>query len=175
MTPEGFIAVPSYENLYSVNEQSLIWSHRSGKCLTQTNLGGYLAVRLYRDGLATDWMVHRIMALAFLGFKIVPQENGKRGNQPIVDHIDRNKNNNVLSNLRMCTYSQNRAWGKKQKTKSNLRGVYPKPSGRFQVMIRVNDKLRSIGYFSDPIEGAKAYDVEALKAFGEFANLNFPQ
>lgn len=174
MIPENLVYIPGYENLYSINEKSEIWSHRYGKCLKPTPINnGYLMVKLYRDFLTCDWGVHRLMALTFLGLKIVPKESGKSDGQH-VDHIDRNTKNNHISNLRLCTRSQNRAWGKKQKTRSNLRGVYPKSSGRFQVMIRVNDKLRSIGYFSDPIEGAKAYDAEALKAFGEFANLNFP-
>ena len=40
------------------------------------------------------------------------------------------------------------------------------------VRIVVNRQPIHIGYFRDPIEGAKAYDEAALKYFGEFAVTN---
>lgn len=59
--------------------------------------GGYTRVSLNQE-YASNAQVHRLLALAFL-----PNPN----DLPTVDHIDRNKNNNTLTNLRWCSYSDN--------------------------------------------------------------------
>ena len=41
--------------------------------------------------------------------------------------------------------------------------------------IRVAGHSEWLGYFSDETEAARAYDVTASRAFGEFAGLNFPR
>jgi hypothetical protein len=43
------------------------------------------------------------------------------------------------------------------------------------VKIEVNKTPHYLGYFDDPAEAAKVYDAAAIKAFGPFATLNFPQ
>lgn len=58
------------------------------------NSDGYLTVRV-RHVRTT---VHRLVALAFLG---------ERPAGMVIDHIDRNKANNNISNLRYCTPSEN--------------------------------------------------------------------
>lgn len=56
---------------------------------------GYLRVA-YRG---KDYPVHRIIAETFV-------ENPDR--KPIIDHVDRNRANNIARNLRWVTYSENR-------------------------------------------------------------------
>ncbi|WP_275190565.1 hypothetical protein [Bradyrhizobium sp. CSA112] len=43
---------------------------------------------------------------------------------------------------------------------------------KYLVQIQVNKAAGKLGYFVDKIEGAKAYDVAAIKHFGEFAKNN---
>lgn len=59
---------------------------------------GYLEVCLYKCGVKRTLLLHRIVAEAF-----IPNPFGK----PQVDHIDRNKLNNIVSNLHWCTGSEN--------------------------------------------------------------------
>lgn len=44
----------------------------------------------------------------------------------------------------------------------------------YYAFISINGKQKYIGYFNTAEEAAKAYDIEAIKHFGEFASLNFP-
>lgn len=45
---------------------------------------------------------------------------------------------------------------------------------KWRAKIKVNGKTINIGTYEFAKDAAKAYDVEALKYFGEFAYLNFP-
>jgi len=59
---------------------------------------GYYMVNLYKDKKPTPYRIHRLVAEHY-----IPNPD----NKPEVDHIDRNKTNNKLSNLRWVTYSEN--------------------------------------------------------------------
>lgn len=107
-----------------------------------------------------------------------------------IDHQDRDGLNNQEHNLRNATKSQN-AKNKKAIGESKYLGVsiekfyYKKINGKtskrlrrfhkFIAVIKYDGKKHHIGRFDTEIEAAKAYDVEAKKHHGEFANLNFKQ
>ena len=59
---------------------------------------GYIYVGLMKDGVRFHFKVHRLVAEAF-----IPNPE----NKPCVDHIDTNKSNNTVSNLRWCTIKEN--------------------------------------------------------------------
>lgn len=100
----------------------------------------------------------------------------------IVDHRNRDTLNCFEDNLRICTRSQNCANQKVRSTNtSGFKGVNWKkpgrknPVGRWVSRICVQYKRIQLGYFDSAAEAARAYDVAAMKHFGEFAKTNFPQ
>jgi hypothetical protein len=92
-----------------------------------------------------------------------------------IDHIDHNSLNNQKSNLRICTNQQNQRNSLKQKnTTSIYKGVsLNKKSNKWHSIIIFNNKSIYLGSYINEIDAAKAYDVAAIKYFGEFANINF--
>lgn len=91
----------------------------------------------------------------------------------LVDHINRNKADNTLANLREATASQNVANGVRQKKSSPYRGVY-RQKDKWVASIEKNYVRKRLYGFSTPEDAAQAYDQMAIEAFGEFAYLNFP-
>lgn len=91
-----------------------------------------------------------------------------------VDHEDRDGLNNVRSNLRVATRTQNNGnAGVRNDNTSGFKGVVRDNSrGCWKAQIGVKGKARFIGRFADPAEAAMAYDVAALAYFGEFALTN---
>lgn len=91
-----------------------------------------------------------------------------------VDHKNGDGLDNRRSNLRICTLSQNmmnRVKLSLKKTTSIYKGVgFHK--GRFRAYIHANGGHKSLGYYDDQRDAAKAYNEAAIKYFGEFARLN---
>lgn len=92
-----------------------------------------------------------------------------------VDHKNNNGLDNRRSNLRPANHSKNGMNRAKIKnTSSQYKGVgWHKATGCWRAYIKINGKVKSLGYYKDEVKAAKAYDEAATKLFGEFALLNF--
>lgn len=93
----------------------------------------------------------------------------------LIDHIDRNPLNNLRSNLREATSSQNninKAPYAVFKGTSKYKGVSKTSHGTFRARIKLNRKQINIGHYKTEIEAAIAYNIKAKELFGEFAYLN---
>lgn len=110
-TCEEWRDIAGYEGLYQVSNLGQIRSldrtedngcgrmrKRKGVILRQFERGGYLCVRLSKNGKGASRGVHIYVAKAFL-----EPVDGKN----IVDHIDGVKTNNNVNNLRYVTPSEN--------------------------------------------------------------------
>ena len=124
----------------------------------------YQAIRI--DGKL--YLAHRLIFLYHHGY--LPE---------FLDHIDRNPSNNSIDNLREATLAQNNTNVEKQKsysgksTTSTYKGVsWFKRDKRWKAQIRINTKLKHLGYFTSEIDAAKSYNKAAIEAFGEFSKLN---
>ena len=91
-----------------------------------------------------------------------------------IDHIDGDRLNNAIDNLREATNQQNAANRPALRTnRHGAKGVaiarrVRKPA-RYRARIRVNNKLIHLGYFPTSDEAAAAYLSAAKVHFGEFA------
>lgn len=90
----------------------------------------------------------------------------------VIDHIDGIRHNNVKSNLRICTRSENCKNIKKYRGSSKYKGVSKIEENKFYSSIKYDNNAFYIGIFTDEIACANAYNYYAIKYHGEFANLN---
>jgi HNH endonuclease/AP2 domain len=90
-----------------------------------------------------------------------------------VDHKDGNGLNNVRSNLRLATRSQNQCNKPMYKTNtSGYKGVtWDKSRGQWMAKIKVGPKHINLGRFDDITDAAAAYAEAALKYHGDFAHV----
>lgn len=92
----------------------------------------------------------------------------------LVDHINGNGLDDQKHNLRI-TSTQKNAFN--QKIRSNNTSGYKGVSwyrrlNKWVARINIDYKGFTLGYFSDPVEAARAYNKKAVELFGEFARLN---
>jgi hypothetical protein len=90
----------------------------------------------------------------------------------LIDHIDGNRSNNKISNLRKATYLENSQNYKTPKTnKSGVKNVsWYKTMKKWVVTLGINGKKKTIGYFDD-LELAELVAIEARDKYHmEFAN-----
>ena len=104
--------IPGYEGLYQVSNLGEIKSlnyRNTGKekiIKPRKNKGGYLRVVLCKNGKQKDFLVHRLVAVAF-----IPNHN----NYNQVNHKDENPSNNNVNNLEWCTSKYNSNYGNRNK------------------------------------------------------------
>ncbi len=90
-----------------------------------------------------------------------------------VDHIDQNKVNNRIENLRAATRGQNQLNIKKQSNNvSGYKGVSWYKNKYWRVQIRVNGTSVDVGYFDDKYDAATAYNFAISEIYKDFAVYN---
>ena len=141
--------------MFTCQRQFLYWNGRYvGKQAGCIAPNGYHVITLN----AGSFKIHRLAWLYVYG-EPVPTE---------IDHIDRDKRNNRISNLRAATASQNQANRTPIRTASGVKGVRPY-KGSFRAYIRLNGTGFHLGTFSTIEEAAAAYREAAIRLQGEFA------
>lgn len=152
---------------YQVSNTGRVRNANTGRILRPRLRGkGYEAVALYVNKVRSDISTHRIVAETF-----IPNPDDK----PIVDHIDGNKRNNAVNNLRWCNNQDNiRNTGKINKpTTSKYKGVsWNKCCNKWVAQVRDGGKSYHLGCFDNEEEAALAYNEKAAELFGVFVHLN---
>jgi hypothetical protein len=94
----------------------------------------------------------------------------------VIDHVNGNKQDNRRRNLRECTQAENLRNSRKGRGTSRFKGVcWYRRFERWAAKIYHDGKTILLGWFDDEVEAARAYDRAALRFFGQFACLNFPE
>lgn len=92
-----------------------------------------------------------------------------------VDHIDRNRQNDKIENLRAASFHENQ-WNKgktPRKTTSRYKGVHwVENRNKWKAVISVNNYPKYLGYFEKEDDAGKAYNKAAKFHYKQFANLN---
>jgi hypothetical protein len=105
---------------------------------------GYRNLILTHEMTRKTYKVHRIIAYTYLGLDI---------NNPkiLIDHIDRNTQNNRVSNLRLVTHQQNCF-------NTIAKGYYwNKRSQKWLAQIKLDGKLIRLGLFEKEDDARQAY------------------
>ena len=109
---------------------------------------GYFVVCLYCEGKQKTFSVHQLLAITFL-------DHIPNGNTFEVDHINKNKLDNRLENLRVISHRKNNSicWDRNLPT-----GVYyRKDRKKYQSKIYIKGKTKYLGSFNTPEEASEAY------------------
>ena len=88
-----------------------------------------------------------------------------------IDHRDRNKRNNLRTNLRYATWSQNNC-NRGSWNPNGYKGISKRDNGKWVSKIKIRGRSIHVGYFNSALEAAIAYNKAAKKYHGEFACLN---
>ncbi|HEI4368094.1 TPA: HNH endonuclease [Salmonella enterica] len=120
---------------------------------------GYKATRIRVNGVYRDYLLHRLI------FWLV------KGYWPLfIDHIDRNKLNNNIENLRDVTRSEN-SINKSQPNKTGFYGVH-KCYNKYRLFINIDGKQQFLYGYETAEAAALARDILARLFHGEYATLN---
>lgn len=150
------------EELFEYSEGNLFWkkdiyTRKKGELVGKSGGShGYLST-----SVGTKYMlVHRIIFMMHHGY--LPAH---------VDHIDGNKFNNRIENLRPADASHNVANSKKRKNNTTgYKGVsLNKNKTKYVAKIMKNRKYIHLGTFDDPREAHEAYLAAAKELFNDFA------
>ena len=166
--------IPYYElakNMLEYNplNGSLTWSidrRGKGRPFKKGDLAGgvdkksnyhYISFRI--DGISKHLSSHRIAW--YITYGELPS---------IIDHIDGDRSNNRIDNLRECNVMQNSFnRDKSYNNKAGYRGVFKRSdSNRWCAQIKYNGVKYHLGSFSSPKEASEAYNKKAKELHGEF-------
>ena len=106
----------SYKN-YLISSYGRVRHSVKNNLLRPSIIGGYYKVRLSNNGLVEDVLLHKMVWRLFSDYDM-PDNNS------VIDHIDGNKLNNNINNLRKISKSQNvQAAFYEQKTNASAKEV----------------------------------------------------
>ncbi len=150
-----------FNEYFEYIDGKLIWKvDKSTRVKSGTEAGsllnnGYKRVKVN----GKDYLTHRVIFFMLKGY--LPNE---------LDHVNGNKLDNRIENLRPATRQQNQA-NRSVRSKTGMKGVY-KLRKVYVTQITVNNKRINLGTYTNLEEAAKVYDKAAIKYFKEFAKTN---
>lgn len=162
---EEWRSIDEYIN-YQVSNIGRVRNCNTGKILKpKIQSGGYCQVSLYKDKKQKIFLIHRLVANEFID---------NPDDKQFVDHVDHDKSNNCINNLRWASNKENAGNSlKQQNTSSTYKGVcWEKRAKKWMAYIQLDGKFKNLGYFDNEEDAARAYNEAAKQYFKEYAKLN---
>jgi len=162
---DDFVAIAESKD-YKINlKTNQVINKNTGKCIKNSlTKFGYYVVKLYNNGKRKHFQLHRLIfqahnpSINILGFDI--------------DHVNQNRLDNNIDNLRLATRSQNLCNIKFQKNnKLGIKNISKTKSNTFQVNI-MKDKKNHSKSFKSLEEAIEYRDLKLDELHGEFACYN---
>lgn len=153
---EEWKRIPGFGGFYNVSNIGRVCSTRNGciriKKLHKTQ-DGYLKVRIGYGDLSKVEFVHRLVASLFIGDTSCME----------VNHIDGNKENNIVRNLEICTHHQNmkHAFNVLQINHFGMRGKLGKLNHLAKPIYQLNTSGNIIKRFDSLMDAARCLSLNA--------------
>jgi hypothetical protein len=162
MADQYFTLTQEYlKDVYEYQDGELIRKHRQGNKQAGTTVGcmqkiGYKITVINKK----FFYLHRLIFMFHNGYMPLS-----------IDHIDGNKSNNKIENLRPCNASENLSNRSNQSnSKSGHKNVYwLKNRSQWVVALNAKNKKYHIGYYNDINQAIQAASTARLNLHGNFA------
>lgn len=153
-----------WENLLTFLEyknDTFYWKQQMTSRALKGEQAGYLAQSGYRYINFHNQLVAEHQLVFFINHGYVPD---------VIDHIDRNRTNNSIDNLRSCTTSQNACNAFYSSNTSGVKNVYyDKSRDKWKVIIHKDKKAHHFGRFTSFEEACLVAEANRQVLHGEFA------
>jgi hypothetical protein len=149
---------------FSYKDGELFWSINISKTRIQAGIvagnfdgSGYRQVQLQ----GKKYMVHRI---------IWELNNGAIPENMTIDHINQNKSDNRIENLRLASHAENcRNRGLRKDSTTGYKGVsWNKKAQKYSAQVGIDNKQKHLGYFDTAEEAFVVYQKASQELHGEF-------
>lgn len=145
-----------------------IYTPDTGKLIRRvgTNKKGPPSVNLWYPRVCLNGKTHDIHRIIWLMvYGVIPKDT-------FIDHINGDKRDNRLANLRLASRSGNSRNSKLPvNNTSGFKGVTAE-GGSYRARLLLNGVRTHVGLYPTATEAATAYDSAALEHYGEFARTN---
>lgn len=141
--------------IYDEQTGELRWRY-SGDLAGSTHTSGYISVQIFGE----RYQSHRL---------IWAMQYGSIPENMMIDHIDGDRSNNRITNLRLANDSQNQ-FNRRANTGRSIKGVYPHKR-KWKAEITANKQRVYLGLFDSPESAYEAYKAAAYQLHGEHANV----
>jgi len=164
MKPKPLPSQKKIQELFDYRDGQLYWKERIHSSIDLSKPAGYIDTNGYR--------AIKIKGKLYRAHRLVWKYHYGKDPKESIDHIDGNRVNNNIENLRESTTQQNSFnTGPQKNNKLGIKGV-SKYGNKYIATIFINGKRKYLGFF-DTIEEAKLVREEAeIKLFKEFSVFN---
>lgn len=134
---------------------------KSEKRIGHVTKNGYMTIRVTDiDGTSRRFMAHRIAWALYYG----------KWPNIHIDHINGNRSDNRISNLRLATNSQNSMnCSRHSNSMTGIKGVtWDKQRKKWMARLNKGGRFINLGRFATSDEAKMAYDAAAADAHGEY-------